>query len=97
MRFSFTINAADGESFGRDAFETSIGQSINVGDLSGTYRAACVAAVVAEDGRSAEITLETEGPLSDVVHRRMNVSFAALFAPEACADRPASLLDIGRP
>lgn len=58
MRFSYTMNAGPGELFSQNAFDLSVGKPMNVNDATGARQGTCVAAVVADDGKSAEITVE---------------------------------------
>ena len=59
-RFEIVQHAGEGETFAPQAFDGSIGKTVPVkvegGDSS---EATLVAAVVAEDGRSARLTLDT--------------------------------------
>lgn len=62
-RTTTTHHAQPGERFAPGAFDRAIGRQITWTDPSGTYPARVVAAVVAEDGLSVEVTTEVDSPL----------------------------------
>lgn len=59
--FSFTQLAAPGTVFAAGLFDASVGEVFPFTDGSSTVEATLVKAVVAPDGRSAELTVDVPG------------------------------------
>lgn len=62
---SFTYPAPDGETLDPDSYDTAIGRTTDLDRGQGNvFQVEVTGAVVAEDGLSVEITLETDAELS---------------------------------
>lgn len=76
MKITFTMQAPEGELFALTAFDGQIGKVMPVLAEVGVSRATLLAAKVASDGASAELTVEGDlrlpaAPLSDFSFARM--------------------------
>jgi len=76
MKMTFNQPAPDGSNFSADAFDSQIGKEIpvNVG-RSQPVRGVILSAVVADDGRSAEITIDAPDT-PDLFHSAGSFGFA---------------------
>ncbi|MEE2040189.1 hypothetical protein Q8791_23510 [Nocardiopsis sp. CT-R113] len=61
MRMSFVQPAGEGSRFAEGAFDGVIGKTIPVNTPEGRHQGRVVAATVAEDGQSVELTVEVDG------------------------------------
>jgi hypothetical protein len=63
--FSFRWPAPKGAVFTQDAADAQVGKTLYTGGINGTWKGDVTAAVVADDGRSMELTVELEEPQGD--------------------------------